>query len=219
MFEDSAEILVYLAAASYMIGYVIINQIILRLMVTVGVIFYIWYYLVALSDPRDAVIATLLTGGANLIGIFQILIKRSEFIIPQKDRGLYEMFNLPPGDFRSLMKIAERQTLEEDFEATTLKTHPEKLYFIVSGSAKVEKAGQVFDLPHGLFVGEVAYLKNQTSSATCVIRKGSEVISWRFSELKNKKRRAQSARVALEAAISRDLATKVQEAVRIPATQ
>ncbi|MEP4199077.1 MAG: hypothetical protein ABJL99_25910 [Aliishimia sp.] len=92
------------------------------------------------------------------------------------------------------------------------------LTYVVSGGMRVEKAGDCFNMPAGLFVGEVAYLMDQNSAASTWVNAGSEVLQWAVVDLRAKSARRDRFKLALEAMISKDLAAKVQLAVA-PNTQ
>lgn len=194
-------------------GYLIINQVILRLLVALGTFFYIWYYLVALDDPRAAVATSVVMGIANFLGLAQIWIRRSKWAIPKEHADIYEKFHtLPPGDFRDLLKVATRRVLSEDLQATTEGENVHQLYFVLQGKIMASKFGQSFELPCDIFVGEVAYLTEQNASATTTIFKSAEVLEWDVSRLRKKSKKDRF-RLALEAIISSDLAQKVTVAV------
>ena len=63
------------------------------------------------------------------------------------------------------------------------------------------------------FLGEIAFLIGQPSSASAWLHPGAEVLEWDFGDLKRKCRRNSRFRLALEAAISVDLSRKVARAV------
>ena len=89
----------------------------------------------------------------------------------------------------------------------------DNLTYIVSGSARVQKRGEVFTVPSGIFIGEVAFLLNRGSSATTVLDAGSEIITWSKADLDAQSARNPRFKLALEAAISLDMAAKVALAV------
>lgn len=206
--------IVFAGGVTFILGYLIINQVILRLLVTLGTVFYIWYYIVALEDPTAAVMTSVMMGTANFIGLAQLWYQQSNLAIPEEHRDIYTNFGtVPPGDFRNIMKVAKRYTTAEDRILTTEGTPVEKLYFILSGELIAKKKGFDFPLPNGIFVGEVAYLVGQASSATTFLKNGAEVIEWDVSTLYLKSKKNVRFKLALEALISNDLARKVTVSV------
>ena len=73
--------------------------------------------------------------------------------------------------------------------------------------------GDEFQMPAGVFVGEVAYLNNTNSAASTWVKEGSEILQWDVSTLRQKAARKDRFRLALEAVLSKDLAAKVAFAV------
>lgn len=211
----SPQALVYVAGGLYAIGYLIINQVILRAFVLVGTAFYILYYATVEATPLwEAIWVSVVLGTANLIGMASLFLRNSELAIPAEHRDIYPRFSgLPPGDFRALMSVARRYTTVAEQMLTEEGKPVDKLVYIISGATEVSKRGERFRLPPGLFLGEVAYLTGQPSAATTVLEPGSEILEWSVDELNRQAKRANRFKLALESMISRDLAVKVAVAV------
>ena len=211
----SAEVAVYLAGGCYVLGYLIINQVGLRLMVLLGTAFYILYYAIVSDEPLwEAIYLSLLIGGANLLGLLGLYLHRSKIMIPAGYRDLYANFgDLPPGDFRALMARAERRRLSGVEEVTTEGQAVTRLIYVVSGGIEVEKMGDRFQLPAGIFIGEVAFLTGRVASATSWVAAGAEIVEWSVADLRRRSARKPRFKLALEAMISKDLAAKVTYAV------
>ena len=209
------ETLVLLAGGTFVLGYLTINQVLLRIFVLVGTVLYIWYYATVASSPLwEAIYTSLAMGAANLFGLMSLMAQRSRMIVPARHRDIYPQFgNLTPGDFRSLVQRADRFVTDADIELAQEGGASENLYFIINGSAKVRKLGAEFVLPSGTFVGEVAYLTGKKSAATTVLSAGSEVLRWRYDDLYRRSAKSSRFKLALEAMISGDLAAKVSLAV------
>lgn len=210
-----AEYLVLTAGAFFTLGYLVINQKILRVLIGVGTCFYLWYYFVAADQPLWEAIATsaaMLV--ANLLGLAGLILRDSPIMIPREHREIYKRFkDVPPGDFRMLMRLGERRVLTEKEQLTIEGAPLDRLYYVVSGVLDIEKRGSRFKMPGGVFVGEVAFLTRLKSSATTTLPAGAEVLVWDVDLLRRKARRKPRFLMALEAMISRDLAVKVALAV------
>lgn len=212
------DILVLAAGLSFVLAFLIINQVMLRIILLVGTVLYIWYYAVAAEAPLwMAIWVSVANLGANIIGLSMLLGAKSRLALPNKLSDVYDRCaifqDLPPGDFRVLMRSARRYIIEADMTLTREHQRGEKLFYVVEGTARVEKLGKSFDMPGQFFVGEVAYLLNRNSAATTILKAGSEVIEWEFSKLRAGSRKKTRFKLALEALISRDLAQKVSLAV------
>lgn len=213
-----ADFWVIAAAGSYVVGYLIINQVVLRLLVLLGTVFYIVYYAVVSVDPLWTAIwtsAALLV--ANLIGLGLLLWSRSARAIPKDYADLYVgnpiFAKLPPGHFQSIMSLGQRYTVSEDTVITREGARNEHFFYIVSGATKVEKLGKSFEMPAGIFHGEVAFLLDRSSAATTTVMAGSEIIEWNIARVRRRAAIKPSFAIALEAAFSVDLALKVASAV------
>lgn len=205
------ENLVYLAGAFYVAGLAITHQIILRLFILAGTCIYLIYYATLGESPLwEAIYVSTLIGLANLGGLTSLIARRSRLAIPRAHADIYDDFpHLPPGDFQALMKRAKRYTVTQDKQVTTEGEAGDKLYFVLKGATLVRKGEQAFVLPSKLFLGEVAFLTGVPSSASAWLEEGVEVLEWRFDDLRRKGARTPRFKLALEAAISLDLAGKV----------
>lgn len=213
-----ADIWVIAAAGTYVLGYLIINQVVLRLLVLLGTVFYIVYYAVVSVDPLwTAIWTSVALLLANLIGLGLLLWSRSVRAIPREYADLYSgnpiFAKLPPGHFHAIMSIGKRYVVEEDTVITREGARNEHFYFIVSGSTTADKLGHRFDMPSGTFHGEVAFLLDHPSAATTTVLAGSEVIQWSVAKVRRRAAIKPSFAIALEAAFSVDLALKVARAI------
>jgi hypothetical protein len=209
-----SDFLVLTAAGMFMLGYLIINQIMLRSMLLVGTAFYIWYYAIVEATPLwPAIWASTATGTANLIGLLSLFYRSSTWAIPRKYRDIYVHFDLlPPGDFRKLMSVANRVMRPDGYQLTTAGARVNTLYYVIDGAVEVEKFGSRFSIPDGIFVGEVAYLTGNRASASTYLASGSDVLEWDVATLKQRATRDPRFRLAMDAMISLDLAGKVARA-------
>lgn len=213
-----SEVLVYLAGVSFVLGYVIINQVVLRLWVTLGTLLYILYYATAAETPLwGAIYMSLAMGTANLIGLGSLLWRRSAWAVPARHRKLYDRYfhHVPPGDFRTIMAAGRRYTTEAKEEIATHDVPARRVVFLVAGQAVVEKEGERFVMPAGWFFGEVSYVLNQPAAATAHVPAGTELVVWERAAL-DRLCRQPRLRLAFEAAVARDVARKVSFAVAPP---
>ena len=211
---DFADYVVLAAGATFCIGYAVINQVALRLLVMAGTVLYIWYYAISADTPQWAAIWTSVAMGiANIVGLCGLWLRNSPLSIPRRHRDIYAHFSLlPPGDFRKLMKVAKRQCLPEGFLLTQNNARVKSVFYVINGGVAVEKFGETFFLPDGIFLGEVGYLTGNRASATTFLTQDSDVLEWDVSELKNNSNRDVRFKLAMDALISIDLAEKVARA-------
>ncbi len=209
----------FIAGGFFVLGYLIINQVMLRVMVLIGTGFYVLYYATVGAAPLwDAIYASLIMGVANIIGLLGLLARRSPLAVPRAHRDIYPRFHdVPPGDFRTLMRLGQRYTVSERVRVTNESAPGRKLFYIIKGHAQAQKNGRRFTLPSHIFIGEVAFLTGRNSSATVWLEAGAEVIEWQSADLRAAAARRMRFKLALEAAISLDLAHKVAAAI-LPVT-
>lgn len=209
-----SDLLVLAAAGMFVLGYLIINQVVLRTMLLIGTVLYIWYYAVVDETPLwPAIWASTATGIANLLGLLSLFYRSSTWAIPKKYRDIYVHFDpLPPGDFRKLMNSTKRVKRPAGYQLTAADSRVNTLYYVIDGEVEVEKFGSRFSIPDGIFVGEVAYLTGNRASASTYLSSDSDVLEWEVAMLKQRATRDPRFRLAMDAMISLDLAGKVARA-------
>ncbi|MCK8464442.1 cyclic nucleotide-binding domain-containing protein [Aliiroseovarius sp. S1339] len=209
-----SDILVLAAAGMFVLGYLIINQVILRVMLLIGTALYIWYYFVVAPTPLwPAIWASSATGFANIIGLSGLLLRKSQLSIPRRFSDLYVHFDmLPPGDFRKLMLVAQRRSRPAGYQLTQDGVEVQKLCYVVAGTVTVKKFGNSFTMPGASFVGEVSFLTGNYASASTYLSHESDVLEWDVGMLERRAARDVRFRLALDAVISLDLAQKVARA-------
>lgn len=210
------EHLAWVAGGLYALGYLVINQVVLRLLVLLGTGFYIWYYFVIGNVPLwEAIWVSIILGTANIIGLTNLLFHKSRLYIPRAHRDVYDRSfqHMPPAEFRAMMRIGRREVFNRDKIITREGQHVDELHYVIEGHVTIEKLGEVFRVPQGMFVGEIAFLTGRPASATTHVPEGAEVIAWPFEKLRRCMTRRPRFKLAFEAMISRDLADKVSLAV------
>ncbi len=214
------DVLVIIAGGLHALGYLIINQMVLRLMIFAGSMAYLAYYATVAAEPLwGAIYTTLIITAANVTGMIGLMLRNATFAVPRGFEDLYPDFQpLLPGDFRKLMRLARRRVLEEETVLSREGSALNSIYFVVHGIPIVTKMGTSFPMAERIFVGEVAYLTGKGSAATTTLPAGSEVLEWDIATLNAAATRKPHIRLAMDAVISRDLARKVALAVA-PAAQ
>lgn len=150
---------------------------------------------------------TLLT---NVIAFVQLTLDRTHLGLSDEEERLFlALGSLSPGEFRKLVRLAEWHTAAEPKVLTQESVRPDSLFYVLSGSVTLDKAGRRSKLPAPMFVGEVAYLKNRGASATVTVEPGSRYVTWSTAALARCFAKRQALRVALMRLLSADLAAKV----------
>jgi len=206
---------IFLAAGISILGYLATSQIILRHLILAGSAMYIYYYFAATEDPLwTAIIASGLQAAANIVGLSLLFVGRSQWAIPAAHRDLYPPFtHIPPGDFAALVRRATRVTVSSSLQLTEEGKPVENLYYVISGGVEITKGHERFDMPDGMFVGEVSLMLGQPASSSACLKPGSEVLVWSSKTLSRQVSRRPQLKLTLDAAIARDMAAKVARAV------
>jgi hypothetical protein len=204
-------LLVHGAALTYVIGFLVREQLVLRGLMQVGSILYIAYYYIHPETPLwDAIAWTAVMFVANAWTIFRILKDRRVGTFDEEDLIVYSAIrHIAPGDFRRLMAKAQKAGASAPLTLTEEGGVPDTLWFIVSGEATLEKRGAQRRLSGPMFIGEIAYLLNQPASARVTLDAGGRYAAWSVADLRSLISRNPSIGAALDSAFNQDLAAKV----------
>jgi Cyclic nucleotide-binding domain len=210
-FEWLVPYLIHVGALCYLVCFLFRDQLWLRVFAVVGDVIYTAFYFTAADVPLwSAIIYSALNVVINFVMIALILNDRRMTALADNDLRLYQQFKgMTPGDFRRLCKIGTWQKADDDHVLTTEGSTLQQLYYVVEGEVEVKKGDRKIPVKSGIFIGEVAYLKNTPASATVVAKAGAHYISWSHDELKKIVSRHESLKQSLGNLMSADLALKV----------
>ncbi len=221
------EWLVRIATAMLLIAYFIRDELKLRLMIIAAtLVFNLYYWLVPDPPLWESVIGGFLMVGVNLYVLFQVLLDRTTFRMSDEEKRLFAAFEtLSPGQFRRILKTAEWRRVEETTKLREVESAQEhvltrqgepsaKLYFIFEGAIRVAKGEHSFRLPHGNFVGEVAFVLEGDATATTTAPAGTYYVEWDAQALRRLGEKYPALGNALNALLTRDLAGKLRESYR-----
>lgn len=149
----------------------------------------------------------------DVIGMAQIVFDRTHFGLSADEEELFHDFgNLTPGEFRQLVKLARWNRTDEPRTLTREDERPDRLFYVLEGSISVEKGGRTVELEAKTFIGEIAFLRDRTASATVTVAAGSRTIEWNAAELNRYLDRHPSLKVAVNRLLAADMAMKVAKA-------
>ena len=204
-------LLVHAAALTYVIGFLIRDQLMLRGLVLVGTGFYIAYYYVEPDRPLwDAIAWSVVLGLANAFTMWRILRDRQPPGFGEEDLAIYGAFgNMAPSAFRRIMAFAERGTADGPVTLTGEGRPVETLWLLLEGRAVLAKGSSERVLAAPAFIGEVGYLTRRPASATVVAQEGARWVRWDAERLRALAAKDEAVATSLEVAFNRDLAAKV----------
>lgn len=207
------ENLVYLAFALAFAGYLMRDELLLRMLMLLSSVNYLGYYTYVTDQPLwDAIVTSSLLALVNLGMIVIIAIERTTFTMSRHTAEIFLHFPmLTPGQFRTLMRNGSLLTAAGPTRLTTEGAPVDTLYFVVDGPARIIKRGQDVSVPGGIFIGEIGFLTGRPASATVEVESGASYVAWRHDTLKRLLRRRRNLEVALLAQFNADLVNKVSE--------
>ncbi|WP_420862644.1 cyclic nucleotide-binding domain-containing protein [Algirhabdus cladophorae] len=207
----STGVFVQLALLCYVLGLLTRNELMLRLLVLIGTVFYIIYYYFVSDTPLwDAIWASLVIGAANLFVIGIILMERTTYGMSPQMVALYQHFpTLNPGQFRKIMKRASWTTADQPIQISRKGGTLDHLFLIASGNAILRRNGLESVIPEGNFVGEISFLIEGPASADVIVPQGTTFVQWNRQKLKAQMRSAPQLSNALSALFNKDIARKL----------
>lgn len=208
---SGAAILVHIAALFYVAGFLVRDQLTLRLLVLLGTICYIIYYWLALDTPLwDAIIWSLILGAANLYMILVLAFERTTFRMSDDEKRLFAAFDsMTPGEFRRVLKVAEWVDSDGEQPLTQENKTCDRLYYVLDGAVNIQKGERNFDIPPGSFIGEVVYFLKQEASATVTVAKGGRYVALPRDAIASLEKKSPGIRIAIHSVLSADMAQKV----------
>jgi hypothetical protein len=203
--------IVHVGAALYLAGFLFRDQIMLRGLIIAGDLVYIAYFFLAPAEPLwGGIFWSAVFAAVNTAMIARIVADRTEFGLSDEERALFaHLRHLSPGEFRKLMKAGRFETAAADTALTQEGAGLHRLYFVLTGTIAIDKAGKHFTVPAPAFIGEVAFLTGAPASATATLAAGGRYAAWETPALHRLLLTAPSLRIGLHAALNQDMAGKV----------
>jgi len=195
-------------------GFAVRDELWLRILVMTGLVCDAIFYTVRSDPVPRSVAANLLLVSVNLGLVLLILTERTTWRMAPEDRRLFESFpTLTPGQFRRLKKIMRRESLDPGTPLTLEGKPVDDLMLVFSERIEIEKAGSSFPIAGPAFVGEIALLTGNTSSASVYLPDGGTVLRIPMDQLKARMARAPSLSNAMIALFGQEMARKVADSV------
>ena len=207
----SVGVFVYLAFTIQVAGFLSRDELLWRsLMFAASICYLIYYFNVSDTPLVDALIANGVLATVNLIMIGIVIKERSTFGMSDEHLALFRHFPLlNPGQFRRLVKVAERIEVAEPETIVSEGEVPDHLYFMLRGPVEIIKGATSVDIQPGIFIAEIAYLTGNAASATVRVKSGAVYLRWQTRDLQRLLARVRGLDAALIASFNADLAQKV----------
>ncbi|MBF9044865.1 hypothetical protein HKCCE4037_16095 [Rhodobacterales bacterium HKCCE4037] len=195
-------------------GFAVRDELLLRVLVVMGFICDAAYYFFRPEPILPSVLSNIALLSVNIVLIAAILLERTTWRMSSADREVFVLFpTLTPGQFRRLRKMMTTEQAEPGRVLTEEGKGVDELMLAFTSEITVEKAGEKFPIAGPAFVGEIAFLTGETSSATVTLPHGGTVLRVESVALKRRMVRNPGFNNAMVALFGRELARKVAYSV------
>lgn len=206
----SFSLLVELSPIVTLFGFMIRDQLYLRLFIMIEPLLMILFFAFVDQNSPGQAAASLSIFVVNMVMVFLIWHERTHYTLTGDQRALLDYLrDLTPGEFRRLMKITDWLDIEYETELTTLGTPNRALFFVLEGHVRVERDDKTFIVGNNRFIGELGLVLDQPASATTKATKGSKVVRWKVDEYVQFMERHPNIKIIFDRFINQDLASKL----------
>lgn len=116
---------------------------------------------------------------------------------------------LNPGQVEKLIRLADKRVHEDERCILRQGEKPEELYYLMTGSASVQKNGVSLTVQAGAFLGEIAFVSGGVATADVLIEPSSHYLAWSVDRLNKLLAKDDQIDIALRGLINHDLARKI----------
>jgi Popeye protein conserved region len=209
--HDISSNLVHVGALLYLVCFLFRDQIWLRSFAIAGdVVFTFYYYNVTDQPLWGAIFWNIPAVAINLAMIYLILRDGRTTNFTENELRLFRKLpNLAPADFRKIVRLGKWETARSETVLAEEGQPLELLHYVLDGAVEITKGGRHIPVRSGLFIGEVAFLKDRPASATVRVKPGALFMSWRHTDLWKAQDKNMSLATAIGAMLNADMAEKV----------
>jgi hypothetical protein len=199
------------------VGFAVRDEVWLRALVMAGLGCDALFYAIRSEPVLQSVMTNLLLISINMLLLILIFIERTTWGLSQQDRALYSHFpTLTPGQFRKLRKTMRRDRVAPGTQLLEEGKPVDDLILILADRLQIEKGGVAYPAFGPSFVGEIALLTGNRSSAGVSLPEGGEIVRIPMAGLRKGMARSPGLSNAVVALFSRELALKVTEGAPRP---
>lgn len=213
-------IILFLGLAFKACGFLVRDELALRVLVLVGMSCDILFYAFQPVPIWQSLVTNGLLVSINLALVLIIVFERTTFSMTARERALYDHFpTLKPGQFRRLLRHAIWRRAEGETQLAEEGGRLDKLYFLQVPQFDIEKQGRRFTAPGPSFAGELVFLGGGQSSASVWVPPGSDYVEFDSAALRRAMDRSSALSNGMVALFGADLARKVANSVPIRETE
>ena len=208
---EITNVLVLTAVAFHASGYLVRDELRLRILILSGTLVYLIYYFILPNGPLwDAIAAACLIATINIYMITILIVERTTIGMDAKQQTAFKSFEtLTPGQFRKLYRLAAHNQADGPRQIVKGGERQERLFFVNTGSVEIGHGAKRTKIDAPFFAGEVGFILEETASADVFVKKGAEYLSWDYEDVRALMRRSNNFEHALIALFSKDLARKL----------
>ena len=195
-------------------GFAIRDELWLRILVTIGLACDVVFYTFRPEPVFQSIVANVLLVSINLLLVVLIVMERTTWRMSAEDREVFSYFpTLTPGQFRRLRRLMRRDTVEAGTPLLIEGKPVEHLMLVFSERIEIAKDGTAFPISGPAFVGEIALLTGNASSAGVSLPEGGTVLRLPIEALRARMDRSPPLSNAMIALFGQELARKVADSV------
>ncbi|WP_224814392.1 hypothetical protein [Hasllibacter sp. MH4015] len=195
-------------------GFAVRDELLLRVLVVCGFICDAAYYYFRADPILPSVLSNVALLAINVVLIAAIASERTTWRMSDADRRTFAHFpTLTPGQFRRLRKMMTAATEQPGAVLTREGRAVDDLMLIFAPTITITKGGESFPIVGPAFVGEVAFLTGDASSADVSLPDGGTVLRIDAAALRRRMARTPAFNNAMVALFGAELARKVAYSV------
>ncbi|MBY4891491.1 cyclic nucleotide-binding domain-containing protein [Rhodobacteraceae bacterium N5(2021)] len=195
-------------------GFAVRDELMLRILVVCGFICDAAYYFFRADPILPSVMSNIALLTINVILIAAIASERTTWRMSDEDRKTFAHFpTLTPGQFRRLKKMLSAEIAGRGAVLTREGAAVEDLMLVFAQTIMITKRGESFPIAGPAFVGEIAFLTGNPSSADVTLPEGGTVVRINSAALRKRMSRSPAFNNALVALFGAELARKVADSV------
>ncbi|WP_341861032.1 cyclic nucleotide-binding domain-containing protein [Gymnodinialimonas sp. 57CJ19] len=197
-------------------GFAVRDEMWLRVLVVCGFICDAAYYFFRADPILPSVFSNIALLSINVVLIVAIVSERTTWRMSADDRQTFSHFStLTPGQFRRLRKMVKAELADAGTVLTQEGAPVDDLMLVFAPTITITKGGESFPIRGPAFVGEIAFLTGNVSSADVTLPDGGTVLRVDSTVLRKHMAHSPAFKNAMTALFGAELARKVAESVPI----
>jgi hypothetical protein len=185
-FLTDATVIFFIANTIYLISYMVVSMVWLRLLAIIGAVSTFPYFYFQAEPLWSALFWQSCFLAVNLVNLLVLLYSRRRASFDEHEQLAYHLkfSDLKPYEVRPIFKHAEKISLGPGQVLLKDGDKNQALYLILQGQCRVQKNGvEVAVLGQGQFVGELSFLSHEIVSADVVTDGQVNLMCWERQRL------------------------------------